>query len=198
VKHPQLGHFAAMDDMAVPSYLTVSPVGYHVVDILSFFRSTHKATISQDPQKRRWASADVAQQLDIVFPHTATGIAEANLLVYNKSRDTDRICPSCRRWYRVGEKVGPRLPFPEFLVRHDMPQVEEEARVEQDLSGICSRECMRIMTDGNDTVFGKGIADISEKDFSDLDPRPSGWTMRKATPQEKEATGIEMFWVKKG
>ena len=66
------------------------------------------------------------------------------------------------------------------------------------MSGICSRECMRIMTDGNDTVFGKGIADISEKDFSDLDPRPSGWTMRKATPQEKEATGIEMFWVKKG
>ena len=183
------------DDSAVPSYLSASPVGYHVMDILPFFRSPYKAPVSEDPEKRMWASLGAGQQLASMFPHNAAGIAEANLLVYNKSRDTDRICPSCRRWYRVGEKVGTRLPFKEFLVRQDVPQAEKEARVEQDLSGICSRECMRLMTHGDVDVFGKTIRDISEDDFSALNPGTSGWTMRKATPEEKEATGIEMFWV---
>ena len=191
-------HLEAMDDSAVPSYLTVSPIGYHVVDILPFFRSAYKAPVSEDPKKRGWASADAARHLDGMFPHTAAGIAEANILVYNKSRDTDRICPSCRRWYHVGEKVGPRLPFNEFLVRQDTLQVDEDCKLEQNLSGICSRECMRSMTHGNDTVFGKGIEDISAEDFSALDPRPSGWTLRKATPQEEEATGIKIFWVNRG
>jgi hypothetical protein len=41
---------------------------------------------------------------------------------------------------------------------------------------------MRSVTHGNDTVFGKAIEDILAEDFSDLDPRPSGWTLKKATP----------------
>lgn len=64
-----------MDDSAVPSYLSVSPIGYHVKDIVPFFRSPYKAPVSEDPKKRGWASPWAAQQLSFMS-HIAAGIAE--------------------------------------------------------------------------------------------------------------------------
>lgn len=52
------------------------------------------------------------------------------------------------------------------------------------------------MTNGNGDVFGRGVEDVSNEELRALDG-VSGWTVRKATQQEKESTGIEMVWQRK-
>ena len=60
-------------------------------------------------------------------------MVSSNLMLYNKSRDTDRICPSCRRWYQVGEAERSCKSFGEFLQRDPASTTEigNEQRDEQ-------------------------------------------------------------------
>lgn len=64
-----------------------------------------------------------------------SAILGANLLVYNKSRDTDRVCPGCLRWYRVGEGLKSYSGLEEFTARPVLaqPEVEQEVAAEQEV-----------------------------------------------------------------
>jgi hypothetical protein len=70
-------------------------------------------------------------------PEGATPLATlgANLLIYNKSRDTDRVCPACLRWYRVGEAFKFYSGLEEFTARPVLaqPEVEQEVAAEQEV-----------------------------------------------------------------
>jgi hypothetical protein len=63
------------------------------------------------------------------------GILGTNLFIYNKSRDTDRICPACFRWYRVGEGFKSYSNLDEFITRPTLapPEVEQEVAAEQEV-----------------------------------------------------------------
>jgi hypothetical protein len=66
---------------------------------------------------------------------TPLAILGANLLIYNKSRDTDRVCPACLRWYRVGEAFKSYSGLDEFTARPVLaqPEVEQEVATEQEV-----------------------------------------------------------------
>ena len=66
---------------------------------------------------------------------TPLAIQGVNLLIYNKSRDTDRVCPACLRWYRVGEGFKSYSSLEEFTARPALahPEVEQEVAVEQEV-----------------------------------------------------------------
>ncbi|TFK95717.1 hypothetical protein BDV98DRAFT_517099 [Pterulicium gracile] len=69
-------------------------------------------------------------------------------LWYNKSRLTGRVCPTCRRLYRVGDALhdltlGPqdKSDQPPLSKNNSPPAVLDQLRNEQDLSGLCSPIC---------------------------------------------------------
>jgi len=66
---------------------------------------------------------------------TPLAVLGANLLIYNKSRDTDRVCPACMRWYRVGEGLRCYSGLEEFIARPVLvqPEVEKEVATEQEV-----------------------------------------------------------------
>ena len=66
---------------------------------------------------------------------TPMAILAANLLIYNKSRDTDRVCLACLRWYRVGEGFRSYSSLEEFIARPVLaqPEVEQEVAAEQEV-----------------------------------------------------------------
>jgi hypothetical protein len=66
---------------------------------------------------------------------TPMAILAANLLIYNKSRDNDRVCPACLRWYRVGESFKSYSSLEEFIARPVLaqPEVEREVATEQEV-----------------------------------------------------------------
>ncbi len=58
-----------------------------------------------------------------------------NLFIYNKTRDIDRVCPACLRWYRVGEGFRSYSCLDEFTARPILasPEVEQEVATEQEV-----------------------------------------------------------------
>jgi hypothetical protein len=62
-------------------------------------------------------------------------ILGANILIYNKSRDIDRVCPACFRWYHVGEVFKSYSSFEEFTARPALahPEVEQQVAAEQEV-----------------------------------------------------------------
>jgi len=66
---------------------------------------------------------------------TPLAVLGANLLIYNKSRDTDQVCPACMRWYRVGEGFRCYSGLEEFIARPVLvqPEVEKEVATEQEV-----------------------------------------------------------------
>ena len=179
-----------MTDSTKPDYIAASPVGYHVTELLPFFRSTYRAPISKIPVKKEWATEKASQRISSMFPHTTIGIAHANLMIYNKSRDHDRICPACRRWYSVGEpiKLQNYASFEEFSQRprpdseEFVGEIDPETMPEQELSGICSQECMNVLTEGTAEWVG---------------PEVEGVELCMATEAQKVELGYELFWKKK-
>ncbi len=70
-------------------------------------------------------------------PEGATPLAtmSVNLFIYNKTRDIDRVCPACLRWYRVGEDFRSYSCLDEFTARPILaqPEVEQEVATEQEV-----------------------------------------------------------------
>jgi hypothetical protein len=199
-----------MDDM--PPYLVASPVGFHVTELLDLFRSPHKAPVSSDPDRRGWATEATTMELSQLFPSTPIGIATLNILVYNKSRDRDRICLACRRWYRVGEAPAHDADkggawtfksFDEFVTRPLLaapPDVENDEVVrEQDLSGICSRVCLAVNSAEDDET----TPDLDQVTPEQISPHSavdhaSGWSIRQTTEQEEQTMGgVKLVWEKR-
>jgi hypothetical protein len=80
---------------------------------------------------------NIRPQIFCSNPEGATPLAilGANLLIYNKSRDTDRVCPACLRWYRVGEAFKSYSTLEEFTARPVLaqPEIEQEVATEQEV-----------------------------------------------------------------
>lgn len=108
--------------------------GPRVRDVRGFLASFFAQPPSlEDPLCAEFSQEEVLQMLC-----TALSEETAMVLWYNKSRATSRICPSCRRLYRLGDI----LPD---LTDNGEKQINETrspllAR-EQEISGLCSPVC---------------------------------------------------------
>lgn len=108
--------------------------GPRVRDVRGFLASFFAQPPSlEDPLCAEFSQEEVLQMLC-----TALSEETAMVLWYNKSRATSRICPSCRRLYRLGDI----LPD---LIDNGEKQINEIrspllAR-EQEISGLCSPVC---------------------------------------------------------
>ncbi|KAH7909983.1 hypothetical protein BJ138DRAFT_1009759 [Hygrophoropsis aurantiaca] len=87
-----------------------------------------------DPLCAEFAQEEVLQMLCTVLPEET-----AIILWYNKSRSTARICPSCRRIYRLGD-VLPDLIGDDHQVGMKHTRAPQLSR-EQHISGLCSPVC---------------------------------------------------------
>lgn len=196
-----------MNDL--PSYLSLSPVGIHILDLEGFANSPYKAPTSSDPERLSWTDQSVIQNVAKTSPATAKGRASVSLLIYNKSRDTDRICPCCHRWYHVGESAFGETgsadvfaTFEDFVTRPPLassPDFEhDEVAREQDLSGICSRICKAAMTSGEDSRLN--IDQVTPEQIIGRSPlkEESTWDVRKTSPEEEESmAGVKLIFYKK-
>ena len=177
----------AASDSASPSYASPSPVGFHITSLVPFLESPHIASISESSERQHWGTETGMSQIEQFFPDTPAGINSLNLLLYNKTRDTDRICPSCRRWYKFGESEQHYTSFDEF-VRREPPistAMSAEQKEEQDLSGICSQACMNAMMEGP----------VEAERTSGKELKRSGpWRMRRTTLAEEVENGVKIVW----
>ena len=177
----------AASNPANPPYASPSPVGFHITKLQPFLQSPHRVSKSESPDRRHWATETGASQLGQAFTDTPTGIASLTLLLYNKSRDTDRICPSCRRWYKFGESEHHYASFDEFVGREPpiSTAMSAEQREEQDLSGICSQACMDAMVEGPEEAERTSGKELS---------RDGRWRMRRTTVAEEAEAGVKIVW----
>ena len=179
--------------MAAPAYLYHSPVGFHVRHVSTFLSSNSPAPISRDPEKAGWASQPLPSNLQQLRQHLTqvpSGFDTFSLLVYNKSRDMDRVCPSCRRWYSVSEPECNYGSYEEFTSRSygDNGVVSKAQREERDLSGICCKACMDIMVEDQEQRIRKA---------GNVEREVEGWVMRRATVEEQEQSGVQFVWEKR-
>jgi len=189
---------------ALPAFLSSSPAGLHVSDFQAFAQSGFPAPVSNSQERSHWATAGNAQLVSRILcasPEGATPleIQEANILVYNKSRDIDRVCPACLRWYRVGESFRSYSSLEEFRARPVLtqPEVGQDVVTEQDLSGICTRECMKVLNEGSDAVFGKDADNLSAGEVASMNINPmSKFKVRKPTASER-AQGAKLVFTQR-
>ncbi|KAL8761252.1 MAG: hypothetical protein Q9184_002613 [Pyrenodesmia sp. 2 TL-2023] len=180
-----------------PDYVFASPLGFHAKNVGEFF-SQYPTPMSSDPDRRQWATQDSHQSISNMFlsaGNTPGAVVMTNLFIINKSRDVDRICPSCRRIYRVGE--GPRAyaSFEEFMNRpRGGSEVGEKTKEEQDLSGACCGPCFNTLSelDWDENECGGELAT-----FLDLAAK-NGFVFRRSRPEEEYETGVKIIWEKKG
>ena len=171
-----------------PPYISPSPVGFHITKLETFFQSPHLAPVSESPERRHWATKESANQLQQAFPDTPAAMESLTLMIYNKSRDTDRVCPSCRRWYKYGESEHHYASFEDFLRREppiSSTTMSYAQRTEQDLSGICCQTCGDAMVEGPveaDRTSGMELG------------RSGAWRMRRTTIAEEAEAGVKIVW----
>jgi len=124
------------------------------------FLSAHPTTVSSNPECRSWTSEESQMQVSQLFSHDAAGIVLCKISISNNTRDFDRICPGCRRIYRVGERPQAHETFEAFLNRDNaaISTVGITTTKEQLISGTCSTLCFEAMNDG---FKGMGREDIS-------------------------------------
>ncbi|KAG8858950.1 hypothetical protein FRB96_004770 [Tulasnella sp. 330] len=115
--------------------------GARVLDVLQFLESPFADPVCDtDERCFDFASPEVFPILQQVLPFQV-----ALILWYNVTRKSSRICPSCRRTYRLGDHLPPHL--------HDMARgtgsdstdhLLPQTAAEQRLSGICSWMCFAL------------------------------------------------------
>jgi len=189
---------------ALPPFLYSSPAGFHLRDFNAFIRSGLFSPVSNSQERSHWATEENATLISRMFctsPEGATplSIQGANILVYNKSRDNDRICPACLRWYRVGEGFRSYSSLEEFRARPVLvqPEIEKDLATEQDLSGICTRECFKVLNEGNDDACGKDADKLSAEEVETLNTNPmSTLKVRKPTASE-QAQGAKLVFMRR-
>ncbi|KAG9006210.1 hypothetical protein FRB94_000905 [Tulasnella sp. JGI-2019a] len=138
--------------LSAPEYVSVIPApppsqpflldpgnGARVLDMMQFLESPFADPVCEtDERCVDFASPEVFPILQQVLPFQV-----ALILWYNVTRKSSRICPSCRRTYRLGDHLPPHLPdmrtSPDSK-DHLLPQTA----LEQRLSGICSWMCFAL------------------------------------------------------
>jgi len=105
--------------------------GPRVKDLHAFLASSFCSPPSLDDELcAEFAQEELLDMLYTVLPHEL-----ALVLWHNKSRKFSRICPACRRLYRLGEVLSNPLEGIEQIQEHPL------LLVEQDISGLCSPVC---------------------------------------------------------
>ncbi|GJE88911.1 hypothetical protein PsYK624_049990 [Phanerochaete sordida] len=147
--------------------------GPHVRDIRAFLRSRLCAPPSMhDDLCAEFAREEVREMLGAVLPE------EMALIVWhNKSRHAARICPACRRLYRLGELVREPLldehsPPPTHANTDAGPESERRQR-EQEISGICSALCFMLVAyrfpAAIRSTWGRTADALSDATWAELD-----------------------------
>ncbi|EKM52318.1 uncharacterized protein PHACADRAFT_211590 [Phanerochaete carnosa HHB-10118-sp] len=161
--------------------------GPHVHDIHAFLSSKLCSPPSlSDALCAEFAREEVLQMLCGVLP------AETALIVWhNKSRRTARICPACRRLYRIGELTrepllddsSPPASCSPSSSPADGTTAESEQsrrrRREQEISGICSALCFMLVAyrfpAAIRSTWGRMAEELSDETWDELDgPLPGG------------------------
>ncbi|KAL8638597.1 MAG: hypothetical protein Q9226_008981 [Calogaya cf. arnoldii] len=183
-----------MSTNTTPDYGLDSPLGFHAKNIQQYLR-LHPTPLSSDPERQEWATPESWDRLSAMFtstaPHGSTNVM-SNLFVYNKTRDFDRICPSCHRIYCVGE--GPRAyqSVDEFINRpRSSSEVEPKVQAEQDQSGACCRPCFNALVDDWQDGESRDVL-IELRELAGND----GFAVRRSTLGEESETGMKIVWEK--
>lgn len=168
----------AYDDVGVPAPPCVTDQGNgpHVNDVRAFLASRLCSAPSLDDALcAEFAREEVREMLGAVLPEDM-----ALILWHNKSRARARICPACRRLYRLGELVREPLLDDGSPVR--LPDEGESARAdaqaqrrrrEQEISGICSALCFMLVAHRYPAVlrgcWGRVGDELADATWDELD-----------------------------
>ncbi|KIY62137.1 hypothetical protein CYLTODRAFT_427146 [Cylindrobasidium torrendii FP15055 ss-10] len=99
-----------------------------------------------DPVCAEFAQDEICEMLCHVLPEEVALVRVLShprpflpfqILWYNKSRASSRICPSCQRLYRLGDTLPDVLPPDDEYTRVE-PQIPSQLPREQQLSGLCA------------------------------------------------------------
>jgi len=100
----------------------------------------------------------------------------------------------------VSEKArSPTPAWKSFFARpvQAEPEVEQDVVAEQELSGICSRDCMKYSNAGSDAVLGKAADQLTAEEVATMNNNPqSTYTVRKPTEAER-ALGAELTFMRR-
>ncbi|KAG8921718.1 hypothetical protein FRC01_000105 [Tulasnella sp. 417] len=111
--------------------------GPRVLDVSSFLHSPFaEPACTTDPRCYDLGAIEVYPILHRLLPPDV-----ALIVYYNVTRQVGRICPACRRIYRVGDELQPHL-----LDGKDRQHEGPQTRREQMISGLCSWMCFAIAT----------------------------------------------------
>ncbi|KAI4184271.1 MAG: hypothetical protein LQ348_004569 [Seirophora lacunosa] len=178
-----------------PEYVYASPLGFHVKNLLQLIRH-HPTHVSSDPARRKWTTQKSQQMISSMFlgtGNTPGAVIMANLFIINKTRDVDRICPSCHRIYRVGEAPRAYPSFDEFINRpRRTSEVDAKVEEEQDLSGACCGPCFNALSEQQWEENGCGGELVEVMRLASQ----NGFTLRYSRPEEQHETGIKTVWEK--
>ncbi|KAF8755319.1 hypothetical protein RHS01_05679 [Rhizoctonia solani] len=124
----------------IPSFIVDPGTGPRVRDLYAFLTSPFAAPPTLDDPVCDW-----------FFDSTTYAIIEQLLpqelsliLHYNRTRLVDKICPACRRFYRLGDLLPFLAPEPGSIDELDREQEDSRALHEQQISGLCSFVCFSL------------------------------------------------------
>ncbi|KAL9116510.1 MAG: hypothetical protein Q9187_006964 [Circinaria calcarea] len=159
--------------MSIAPFLRSGPNGLYITDLPAFLASPCSAPISTDPNKSTWTDPSTRAQ----FSQMHIPAKELELLLYNKSRDTNRICPGCMLWYDLSRPGNPSAGISATLAQ------------EMDLSGICSQSCMDELAgpEAGKALMGKDTGRMGDQE----------WEVLERESREAEKGGQNRFRVRR-
>ncbi|KAJ3554564.1 hypothetical protein NM688_g3044 [Phlebia brevispora] len=151
--------------------------GLQVLDVLEFVFDSRLASPPSldDALCAEFAQEEVLDMLCVVLPEEI-----ATILWYNKSRQTARICPVCKRLYRVGEALRQPGEHSPSWSNSDFPRAPQKPasshakrRKEQEISGICSTLCFFLAAHQYPTavrsMWGRMVEELDDETRAELD-----------------------------
>ncbi|KZT19700.1 hypothetical protein NEOLEDRAFT_935965 [Neolentinus lepideus HHB14362 ss-1] len=165
---------------ATPAFLRRSDAGLYVTRVSQFLASSYADPVGPSEEHRGWTlGQDGITRMFGGAPDLGA------IFLFNKQRETQRICPACRRVYHVGEAIaGTNL------------QANSTERQEQELSGICSYPCAVVM--GAAEVMGKSADELHQQDYDRImerNPLPNGLKFfRIPHGEEKKFGGLQVIF----
>ncbi|KAF7791570.1 hypothetical protein EIP86_002586 [Pleurotus ostreatoroseus] len=184
--------------------------GLRVLDVFNFVFDSRLASPPSldDALCAEFAQEEILDMLCTVLPEEcATVLTFAwQIMWYNKTRTASRICPVCKRLYRVGDVLDPspsrspprsRSPSP----HNNTSPAKDKRRKEQEISGICSGLCFFLAAHTFPTalraLWGRSAREIDAETAAALDlcslsslPRLDLSLDVSVDPYEKESLGI--------
>lgn len=97
---------------------------------------------------------------------TTSSLNSFRLMAYNNPRDTDRIYPSCRRWYKVGEPEHQFEYFNHFLQR-DIPMSMSMDAIVEDPDDAARNGGKKLRRSGAWVVRRRTLAEEAEEGHLD-------------------------------